>query len=133
MSHYASYKTKFLDLHALLVSLEFMGWKDDQIEIGHARPLMGFEGRERPEKAEIIIRRKFVGPSANDIGFAKDQDGCYQAIISDFDRHKHNDAWMGKLQQHYNLVVDRKKAKAGGWVVTETTRQDGSIKLILKR
>lgn len=134
MSHYAVYKTKFKDLDALLNALVLVGWKDTQIEIGHSRPLMGYEGKERPEKAEVIIRREFVGAAANDIGFAKDKDGVYQAIISDYDRNrKYNDVWMGKLQQHYNRLVDLKRAKAGGWVVTETKLENGAVKLSMKR
>ena len=52
-------------------------------------------------KATVIVRRKFVGGAANDVGFIKNSKGYYEAIISDYDSNKHNAAWMTNLTKAY--------------------------------
>lgn len=79
-----------------------------------AQNLFGYHGDVRSEKANIIVRRKYVGQSANDLGFVKSADGTYAAIVSEFDSHKHNADWMRALKQHYTERVDMKLAKKTG-------------------
>ena len=43
-----------------------------------------------------------MGRASNDLGFVKSPDGTYRAIISDFDKSRHNDAWMLKLTDSYS-------------------------------
>lgn len=66
------------------------------------------------DRANIIVRRRYVGGSANDLGFAKQTDGTYSAIISEFDSHKHNKNWMNGLKKHYAEKTDMKAAKKSG-------------------
>ena len=63
--------------------------------------LIGFHGDTRPEKANVIVRRKHIGTAANDLGFVRESDGTYSAIVSDYDRHKHGAEWMTGLKKAY--------------------------------
>jgi hypothetical protein len=47
--------------------------------------LYGIQDKLRPETAEVIVRRQFVGGAANDIGFKRQASGNFAPIISEFD------------------------------------------------
>lgn len=51
---------------------------------------------------------------SNDIGFKKQTDGTYAAIISDFDKGKYNGAWMADLKKNYAEKKIRKVAQENG-------------------
>ena len=141
MSEFIECKTKFKDADALVAALIMMGWKEGEIEV-HKTPqnLYGYQGDKRSQKAEIIIRRKFVGGSSNDMGFAKDKDGCYEAIVSAFDRgsgglhgsktHGYNDKWLKELNVNYAEAKVTRDAKRKGYEVKKTV-QKGKIILSL--
>jgi len=103
MSRFCEVKTIFKDSASLICALVETGnWTTDQIEI-YDDPvgLYGYRGDMRNEKANIIIRRKHVGKASNDIGFAKDENGHYNAIISEYDARKYSDQWLGQLKTNY--------------------------------
>lgn len=85
--------------------------------VEHDKPvqLEGYHGDKREQKAEIVLPRRSVGSASNDIGFAKQSDGSYKAIISDFDRSKHNDKWLGTLTKNYATKKVMKEAKNSGF------------------
>lgn len=85
MSHFTKLKSKLTNEAALVEALKDLGFTTEQIEI-HEKPaqLEGYDGRMRNEKANVVIRRKHVGSSMNDMGFLKQKDGTYEAIISDY-------------------------------------------------
>lgn len=66
-----------------------------------AQTLIDWHGKVRPQKAHIIIRRRFIDGVSNDIGFVKGTDGRYQAIISDYDSGRHNQQWMTAVKKSY--------------------------------
>lgn len=125
MSEYVECKTKFKDRKALLEALAAMGFVDGEVEV-HDDPqhLYGYQGDKRPQKAHIIIRRKYVGGSSNDIGFVRGEDGSYEAVISEFDRGSggrhakefggYNDKFLGALTAHYNEKLYSRKAREKG-------------------
>ena len=96
-------------------ALNEMGYKEVEVH-EEAQQLVGYHGDLRAQKANIIVRRKFIGHAANDLGFVKSADGTYSAIISDFDLGKHNDRWQKDLKKNYTEAVGRKTAKANGLV-----------------
>ena len=106
MSHYNEIKTQLTNKESIIVALTKCGFKTDQIEIhDKAEHLYGYVGFKRNQKANIIIRRKYVGSSANDLGFVKKEDGTYEAIISDYDKAKYNDKWLNKVStEHLSLI-----------------------------
>lgn len=146
MSHYTEISTAFKDGLCLVQAIKDMGFAE-VFHYPEAQALYGWHGDARPQEAEIVVRRQHVGEASNDIGFARQSDGTYRAIISEYDRScggyarteiarecgGYNDKWLGRLTQQYNLHVDVKKARTLGYAVEHKTMTDGSIKLVLRR
>src|SRR5579871_9544 len=113
MSAYGSYETQFKDGDVLCESLREMGFS----EVLHhktAQHLEGYHGDKRAQTAEIIVPRRVVGSASNDIGFKRQADGSYAAIISEYDSSRHNAAWMTKLRQTYLEKSELKEARKAG-------------------
>lgn len=129
MSHYSSLKTKIKNGGALKKALQSINngkWKNC-IEVHEkATNLYGYHGDKREQTANIIIRRKDIGSSSNDIGFVRQPDGTYQAIISDFDSRQFTSDWLNQLNQLYSLEVVRETAKNNGFSF-EFTEVNGEI------
>ena len=112
MSHFVNIVTQMKDGTALVRALEKLGFKGKVEVYEVAQNLYGYQGDKRSQKAHIILRRKHVGPSSNDIGFEKQADGSYAAHISEFDggtgqyadsRARSGAKWQGQLKAYYGL------------------------------
>jgi hypothetical protein len=133
LSHFTRIRTQLRDAEVLVEALHAVGHR--QVEV-HDQPqtLYGYRGDARPEKAEVIVRRKHIGSASNDIGFARQQDGTFEAIISDFDRRRYNKAWMAKLTHAYSHAATLRYAATHGYeVATDELQQDGTRRLTLRR
>jgi hypothetical protein len=73
----------FTDRRLLLTALAALGYRT--VEEGELLALYGYRGDQRPETAAIVVRRHYVGPLANDIGFARTPAG-YVPILSEYDQ-----------------------------------------------
>jgi Protein of unknown function (DUF1257) len=116
MSAFVKTETQIKNINLLKEALESKGFRGDQIEI-HETPqhLFGIGGKQRPEKAELIIRMKHVGVASNDIGFKKNESGSYDAIISSYDRgYKYNNKWLNGLKKTYTELQVKKTMKSLG-------------------
>jgi hypothetical protein len=102
MSHYNTVRTEFRDRALLVASLEAVGFKPLTSDIAQA--LTGFENDRRPQTAEVIVPRKQVGALSNDIGFKRQPDGSFAAVISDYDREKYGKKWLGRLKLEYGVA-----------------------------
>lgn len=132
MSHYSKMRTRFCNAETLLTALRDVGFKNVEI---YEQPvsLVGYEGRERPEQAHIVIRKKYVGSASNDIGFMRNHDGTYVAVISDFDRRtKYGEQWLSRLKQAYGVVEVQSFAKENNFEV-EQKSANNEIRLVLRR
>ena len=96
MSHFTSIKTQIKNRDALVKALADVGFARVEVhETG--QPLYGFQGDVRPEKAEVIVRRKYLGAASNDIGFKQQKDGQFEAIISAYDRaYRYSRQWLNE-------------------------------------
>lgn len=134
MSHFTTIKTKFANDNALLKALTDLDFRDVE---HHQLPqsLYGYQGDLRPQSAEIIIRRKFVGPASNDIGFKRGSDGNFEAIISEFDRGKYSQTWLDNLLRRYayHATVQKLVEEQGFSLVEEDQQESGAIHLVLRR
>lgn len=118
-----------------------MGFKLNEIQQHKsAVNLEGFGGDKREQTAEIVIPRRAVGGAANDIGFKLQEDGTYEAIISEYDqgngqarRSKHwnqrgySSTWLGKLNQRYAYHNLKEELSAGGFFIESECEEDGEI------
>ena len=115
MSKFLELRTTLADERYLVEALRELGYQPEISREG--KPLIGYLGDERVERAHIIIRRRQLDSASNDIGFARDGNGVYQAIISEYDRGiGFNDAWLGRLAQVYKELQTMAVAKAKGYV-----------------
>lgn len=115
MSKYVELRTTLTDERFLVEALRELGYDPEVCREG--KPLVGYLGDERAERAQIIIPRRQLDSASNDIGFARDGSGVYEAIISEYDRGTvYDDAWLGRLAQVYKERQTMAVAKAKGYV-----------------
>lgn len=123
-------ETEFRDFDLLAEAVKALGVP---CEIGRGLTLYGYEGKPRPEKADLAIRRQHVGPAANDLGFIRHPDGRVDAIISEYDLHGPGIKLLNKIKQEYAArFVEHQAAKIGARVHREK-RADGSLVLRMVR
>jgi len=122
MSHFVNVKTQMKNLEALVSALARNGFSTSKVEV-HDTPqnLYGYQGDVRAQKAHVIIRRRYIGSSSNDIGF-ENIDGTYVAHISEFDsgtgtyasNHSSarcNQEWQNKLGTYYGIEAAKLECK----------------------
>ena len=115
MSKYSEAATTVRNQSYLIAALIELGYKPELHADGAA--LVGYEGRERPERAHVIIRRVQIGPASNDIGFVRKHDGTFGAVLSEYDRGiGFDEKWVGRVQQAYKEQQTMADAKAKGYV-----------------
>lgn len=133
MSHFTTLTTQLTDTDALIAALADVGY--DQIEThDQAQPLYGYQGDQRADRAHVIVRRRHVGRLSNDIGFLRQPDGRFLAVISDYDRARHDQAWLGRLTaRHAYHVTTKTLATQGFDLVEEEAERDGTVRLVLRR
>jgi hypothetical protein len=133
MSHFTKIRTQITDRDALVQGLADVGY--GQVEVHDApQALYGYQGDQRAQTAEVVVRRKYVGPVSNDIGFKYQPDGTYLAIISEFDRDQHDEEWLGRLTQRYAYHATVRNLKEQGFdLVQEEQSEEGRIHLVLRR
>ena len=111
MSKYLTFTdTAFKDRECLLKALAECGYAE--VEEGESLSLYGYLGDRRPETAQIVVRREFIGGASNDLGFQKTENG-YVPIISEFDqRTMMQGKFLTVLRTNYNLKSAEKLARS---------------------
>jgi hypothetical protein len=87
--------------------------------------LEGYEGKLRDQKAELILRRKEVGGSSNDMGFERGEDGNFIAHISAYDSRFYGGQWLNDLKANYAVKKALKIARQQGYTHLKTTNAKG--------
>lgn len=101
--------TAFKDRECLLKALAECGY--ETLEEGESLSLYGYQGDRRPETAQIVVRRKFIGAASNDLGFQR-TDAGYLPIISEYDqRYMMQGKFLTNLRTNYNLKSAEKLAR----------------------
>lgn len=134
MSQYVKVKTVFVDQECLVDALSTVGnWSKDHIQVS-AEPqhLFGYRNDQRQQTAHIVINRRYVGSASNDIGFERCEDGSFVAHISEYDKHKYNDAWMVKLKEEYGFRVIERQQRARGRTVTRQRLPNGRQRVVVE-
>jgi hypothetical protein len=133
MSHFTCIKTQIKDKDALVQALADVGFKNVEVH-ETAQHLYGYQGDIRPQKAEVIIRRQDIGRASNDIGFKRQNDGQFEAIISEYDRCQYSHEWLNHVTQRYGYHALMATAPAQGFSVEEEeTLEDGTIRVVVAR
>jgi hypothetical protein len=93
----------FKDRALLIGALSDLGY--GEVDEGDALPLYGYRGDERPETAEIVVRRNQLGSLSNDLGFVRTEDG-YAPVISEYDQGAlHGGRLLASLRTAYSERV----------------------------
>jgi hypothetical protein len=110
MSKYMTFTgTAFKVRECLLQALAECGY--ETVEEGEALSLYGYRGDQRPETAQIVVRRKFIGAASNDLGFQK-TDAGFVPVISEYDRSfMMQGKFLTALKTNYNLKSTEKLAR----------------------
>ena len=130
MSKYLIYQEiVFKDRRLLLAALADLGYAE--VEEGEALPLHGYQGDRRPETAELVVRRRHLGPASNDLGFRQTAAG-YVPIVSEYDqRVLHGGQLLVKLRTAYSEhVVEEVRRRLHG---TARRTVDGGVVRITVR
>jgi hypothetical protein len=133
MSHFTRVRTRLRDPELLVQALAAVGFRTVET---HDTPqtLYGYQGDARPERAEVIVRRRHIGSASNDIGFRLREDGTFEAIISEYDRTRYDQAWLTKLARSYGHAAALRYAQDNGFEVSsDTVEQNGERRLVLRR
>jgi hypothetical protein len=128
LSRYNTVQTEYKDSECLVEALGDMGYTEVEVH-ETAQTLYGYHDDARKEKAHIIIRRKYVGASANDLGFLRNADGSYSQIVSDFDRGKHDAKWNVALKVAYGDRGAMKVARKKGFKFLGKVVENGKTRL----
>lgn len=133
MSHFTCIKTQLKNLDTLIQALADVGFHDIEVH-EKAQHLYGYQGDVRPQTAEVIIRRQYIGTASNDIGFKQQDDGQFEAIISEYDCQKYSQEWLNNLTQRYGYHTLLATAPEQGFTVEEEeTLEDGTIRVVVAR
>jgi hypothetical protein len=129
MSKYAEEKTEFKEAELLIEALKAVGF--DVVENHEvAQNLIGYMGDTRKDKANIIIRRHFISVASNDLGFKRNENGTYTAIISDYDRNcGYNNKWLTNLKTEYARAGVMRQARRAGLRFVREEKKQGKIQL----
>ncbi|MDI7266602.1 MAG: DUF1257 domain-containing protein, partial [Myxococcota bacterium] len=118
---------------ALVAALGDLGFQEVEVH-GQPQHLFGYEGDVRPERAEVIVRRKHVGPLANDIGFRRTGGGSYEAVVSEYDQENgHGAGWRQRLLQRYGRHVAVANLRRKGFRVEREETREGKLHLVMRR
>ena len=91
---------------------------------GAALPLFGYQGDRRPETAELVVRRRQLGPASNDLGFARTPRG-YVPILSEYDqRVLHGGHLLVRLRTAYGERVVEEVARRVRGAARRTVERD---------
>lgn len=131
MSHFTTVRTQIKNVDALAKALADVGFK--QVEIHPvARNLYGYQGDVRSQTAEVIIRRQYISAASNDIGFKRQEDGTFEAIISEYDQTNYSQQWLNQVTQRYGYHALMATAAAKGFAIeAQETLEDGTIRVVV--
>jgi hypothetical protein len=142
MSHFTEMEVSFDQKHEaqLIAALEEQFGKGNVEVHEKGAGLYGYQGDLRSKNAvtsanyapecHIIIRRKSVGSASNDVGYRRNENGKYNAYISDYDKGSNfNKEKQGTVLKNYGVGVAEKNLKKQGWIVKKTQQKNGAILL----
>jgi len=134
MSAYTTLQTQLISARHLQRALKDVGFTEVELHEGNPQPLVGFLGEGRDQRAEVIIRRRYLGAGSNDIGFVRNEQGRLTALISDFDRKRFDAPWLIRVHQRYAYHVAKEQMEQQGFdLVEEEVDENNTIRLVLRR
>jgi hypothetical protein len=133
VSHFTRVRTRLCDTDLLVAALRAVGYPCVEVH-DTPRPLHGYRGDARPERAEVVVRRHHIGPLSNDIGFRRREDGTHEAVISAYDRDLHDERWLARLARAYGHAAALRFAETHGYEIeADVVEEGGERRMVLRR
>ncbi len=85
-------------------TLTDMGLRNVEVHASPA-PLDDWIGRPTDVLANVIIRRKSLGASSDDMGFVRNDEGTYDALVSEIHLFRFDKKWFADLAQRSGVSV----------------------------
>ena len=132
MSHTVDVKTQIIDESCLITALMRVenptgqAFSKEVIEIyKDSVPIQTYQNHNNT-RANVVIRQRNLGDgSYNDLGFVRNSDGTYTAIVADM----YDKTWLQRLTTYYGVEKAKKEFKVKGIKYTETVDEKGRIQL----
>jgi hypothetical protein len=132
MSHFSTLQTKLVSGRHLVQALADLGLT--QVEVSAEPQAMVGWMTTNVQHAHIIVRRAHLPGAQYDLGFHKNAEGSFDALVANEDRESYGYAWLGRLTQRYAYHVSRELLKKQGFTQAQEKREaDGTIRLTLRR
>jgi uncharacterized protein DUF1257 len=129
VSKYAELATTITDAQALVAALGEL-YQGATVEI-HTEPTTcrGYAGETL--QAHIIVRNR--GRYGTDIGFLRDPNGTYRAVVDDHNSDGQAQKLVGKITQHYAVARTLQQAARKGFKLqSRETTADGQVRLVFQ-
>jgi hypothetical protein len=119
----------FKDRRLLLAALADLGY--GEVEEGEALNLFGYQGDQRPETTELVVRRRYLGSASNDLGFRRTAQG-YVPVVSEYDqRVLHGGQFLVRLRTAYSEhVVEEVRRRLHG--TARRTVENGVVRIVVR-
>lgn len=112
----------------LVAALEQSGLREIE-RVPDLAPLISWRGQPLSECAEIIVRRRSIGATADDLGFVRDAEGRYEAIVSEILLSRFDKRWFAELEKRYAALAGLADAPAQAPRVAESPREERAPEL----
>ncbi len=96
MARYRKIRTDVRSERDLARALAEMGFEHVEVH-ADARPLDDWIGRPTDVLANVIVRRKDLGASSDDLGFVRNADGTFDLVLSDIHLFKFDRKWIEEV------------------------------------
>ena len=132
MSAYSEFQIKdFKDRELLIAALTAMGYSP----AFNARLSDHWnEYRGNAPTVDILIPKGQLRGTYDDVGFKRNADGSYSAVIGDMDRRRGcDDSWLAQLKGHYMEAGVIRQAKKIGLIPVSRKVNNGKVTLVYQR
>ena len=88
----------------LKAALEAVGLREVEIH-AEPQPLLSWRNQPVGESAEVIVRRRFIGATADDLGFLRRPNGQFEAIVSEILLGRFDLRWFAELDKRHAALA----------------------------
>lgn len=131
MSKYVSYSTEFKDEQLLIQALAALGYTAEY----HAEGVTTKNDYgEQNQTVQIIVRQeelKRVKKNAPaDLGFKKNSQGVYTAVINDYDRIHNKQEFINQVNEQYAIAGAKRTARRLGLRFVKSEKKKGVTRMV---
>lgn len=100
-----SFPTQMRSARHLVQALQAVGLREVESD-ARGLELMSWRGKPLGESAEVVVRRRSIGATADDLGFQRALGGAFEARLSDIHLSRFDRRWFAELQKRYDALLE---------------------------